>query len=267
MVRSGIDYDQVAMQNLYTAHKMKSEKSATGLRKREITLREKIFEQQQEAIKKKKAEEQLVQQELVRILSAPDMSAQDRLTAILGIADFRNSAQGRQLISYALQSQFDTEPLAMEQIDRGLGDFLENYPQDTKRTWYDDTISPQNVQTAIDEYVRYLKANGLSENEARRRAESEYAQLRTGQGRFHKYPSLIKPEEQLIEGPPEPEKDKDLQDRIISEPTIEKAEIAPAPEFVEVWPKLDEETKKKVRLAMNNGYTPAEILEAIKEEK
>jgi len=76
------------------------------------------------------------------------------------------------------------------QSQQKLEDFL-NFPQDTKRTFLDDTISTQNAQQGIANYVAHLVRNGMSQQEAQTKALNDYTQLQTAQsGTFQKYPVL-----------------------------------------------------------------------------
>ena len=53
------------------------------------------------------------------------------------------------------------------------------------------------------------------------------------------------------------------------EPPVEKqkpADVAPRPEFKAIWPKLSSEQRKKVTLALQNGYSPDEIIASLESE-
>jgi len=72
-----------------------------------------------------------------------------------------------------------------------LADMIGGLPQDAKRTWHDDTVSPEGVKTEANNLVAILVGRGMDEPAAREKVAGDYAKLTAeDKGTFQKYPKM-----------------------------------------------------------------------------
>lgn len=233
-----------------------------------------------------------MQQRLIGVLNDPNTKAEDKRKILLRDADFLRSPIGQQMMAQELdierrmqmQWQMQYNQARLENIEaatRATSARAQYYEQGAARASADPTIRMRRLQ----EIKNQANIDGDADMEAW--ADSE----------LKKYMPLKEPQEQppAVRQPtwPFPE-DKEqtaaairVQNAKMAAPTATQSQIVSAkfgvlpegtgigkqnirpqpavsrPELAEVWPKLTDEQKYKVRLAMDRKATLEQILEAL----
>ncbi len=130
----------------------------------------------------------------------------DRLAKIFDLVDKNTDPTGKPLnenVSKYLDSMIETTTGvkgqdALAGPDRmSLADMIGGYPQDTDRpgrsifSFGDQTVSPEKVKEGTENYIGYLIDSGVPEDQARKQAKKEYAEIMADdKGLRQKYPKM-----------------------------------------------------------------------------